>query len=61
MDPAEVVRPVGKDELTVTEGFDISSVSKFVNFQRLENLPKWDWADIFGLLAGDTLTNLDDP
>ena len=48
--PRGILRPVEKHELAITEGFDMSTVSKFVNVQGLKAVPKWDWDQIFSLL-----------
>ena len=50
IDPRDILRPVEKHELAITEGFDLSTVSKFVNVQGLKAVPKWDWDQIFSIL-----------
>ena len=54
MDPQEILRPVKPHELAITEGFDVSLVSKFVNVDGLKKIPKWEWDQIFRLLLGPT-------
>ena len=54
MDPQEILRPVKPHELAITEGFDVSLVSKFVNVDGLKKVPKWDWDQIFSLLTPTT-------
>ena len=50
IDPMDILRPVEKHELAITEGFYMGTVSKFVNVQQLQAVPKWDWDQIFSLL-----------
>ena len=55
IDPKDILRPVRPQEIAkeaIGEGFDISTVSKFVDVQGLKELPKWDWDQIFTLLDG---------
>ena len=54
IDPKEILRPVKPHELAITEGFDVSLVSKFVNVDGLKKVPKWDWDQIFSLLTPTT-------
>ena len=55
IDPRDMLRSVEPHEIAkevVGEGFDASTVSKFVNVQGLKEIPKWDWDQIFTLLDG---------
>ena len=45
-----ILRPVEKHELANTQGFDMSTVSKFVDVQQLQAVPKWDWDQISSFL-----------
>ena len=51
IDPEAILRPVKDHELAITEGFDRSTVSKFVNVQGLKSVAKWDWDQILSLFA----------
>ena len=48
--PKDILRPVEKSELAIKEGFDMTTVSKFVNVQGLKEVPRWKWDQIFSLI-----------
>ena len=55
IDPRDMLRSVEPHEIAkevVGEGFDASTVSKFVNVQGVKDIPKWDWDQILSLLDG---------
>ena len=49
--PDDILRPITKNELKVTEGVDERMVSKFLNVKSLEDLPKWDWDQLLSILG----------
>ena len=51
MSPADSLRPIENSELKITEGVDEGMVSKFLNVKSLEDLPKWDWGQLFSIIG----------